>query len=178
MNQKGLYITNSAAMLMVSTALVGALYFQFDLLENPCPLCLLQRMGMFGVILGLSFNTYFGFRKEHFGLVIIAALVGVTISIRQVLLHICPVVGEATGYGEPVFGMHLYSWGVVIFALSIIGSVIFLFLTKDEKPNTKRTPLTFEKLTMYFMMLLVFINIVATFFECHIGPCCENGPCP
>ncbi|MFK5856429.1 MAG: disulfide bond formation protein B [Bacteroidota bacterium] len=178
MEQKGLYIANSAAMLMVSTALVGALFFQFGLHENPCPLCLLQRMGMFGVILGLGFNTYFGFRKEHFGLVIIGALVGVTISIRQILLHICPVAGEATGYGEPVFGMHLYSWGVIIFTLSIIGSVVFLFLTKDEKPSTKRTPLTFEKLTMYFMMLLVFINIVATFFECHIGPCCDNGPCP
>ena len=115
MNSKGLYIANSAAMLMVSSALVGALFFQFGLHENPCPLCLLQRMGMFGVILGLGFNTYFGFKKEHFGLVITAALVGVTFSIRQILLHICPVAGEATGYGEPVLGMHLYSWGVVIF---------------------------------------------------------------
>ncbi len=77
-------------------------------------------MGMFGVILSLAFNTYFGFRKEHFGLVIIGVLVGVTFSIRQILLHICPVAGEATGYGDPVFGMHLYSWGVVIFVLSII----------------------------------------------------------
>jgi|AntAceMinimDraft_9_1070365.scaffolds.fasta_scaffold00032_43 disulfide bond formation protein DsbB len=178
MNSKGLYFANSGAMLMVSTALVGALFFQFDLLENPCPLCLLQRMGMFGVILGLAFNIFFGFKKEHFGLVIIAALVGSSFSIRQVLLHICPVAGETTGYGDPVLGMHLYTWGVVIFALSIIGSVVFLFLFKEEKPKTKRIPTTFEKITFYFMMMLVFVNIIATFFECHIGPCCENGPCP
>jgi len=61
-------------------------------------------------------------------LVIIAALVGSSFSIRQVLLHICPVAGETTGYGDPVLGMHLYTWGVVIFALSIIGSVVFFFI--------------------------------------------------
>ncbi len=178
MNKNGLYIANSIAMLMVSSALVGALVFQFGLNENPCPLCLLQRMGMFGIILGLSFNIYFGFRKEHFALVIIAALVGVSFSIRQILLHICPVPGDATGYGTAILGMHLYSWGVVIFSLSIIGSAIFLFFIDDEKPKLKRIPLNFEKIVFYFMVLLVLINVVATFFECHIGPCCENGPCP
>lgn len=178
MNSKGLYIANSAAMLMVSSALVGAFFFQFVLHEEPCPLCLLQRMGMFGVILGLAFNTYFGFKKEHFALVIFAAIVGVTFSIRQILLHVCPMPGEPTGYGTAVFGMHLYSWGVVIFTLSIIGSAIFLFLYKPEKFKGLRTPTTFEKITFYFIVLLVLINIVAAFFECHVGPCCDNGPCP
>ena len=178
MNKNGLYIANSAAMLMVSTVLIGAFYFQFGLGENPCPLCLLQRMGMLGVIMGLTLNTYFGFRKEHFGIVILSALIGASFSIRQILLHICPVAGEPTGYGTAVMGMHLYSWAVVIYVASILGSVVFMFLFKEEKKTTKRQPLTFEKVVFYLIVFLTFANMVATFFECHVGPCCENGPCP
>jgi disulfide bond formation protein DsbB len=178
MNKNGLYIANSAAMLMVSTVLIGAFYFQFGLGENPCPLCLLQRMGMLGVIMGLTLNTYFGFRKEHFGIVILSALIGASFSIRQILLHICPVAGEPTGYGTAVMGMHLYSWAVVIYVASMLGSVVFMFLFKEEKKNTKRQPLTFEKVVFYLIVFLTFANMVATFFECHVGPCCENGPCP
>ena len=178
MNMKGLYIANSTAMLLVSSVLIGAFYFQFGLGENPCPLCLLQRIGMIGVIFGLSLNTYFGLKKEHFGIVILSALVGSAFSIRQILLHICPVAGEPSGYGTAVLGMHLYSWAVVIYVASIIGSVVFLFFIKDDKKETERKPFTFEKFTFYLSVLLIFINVVATFFECHFGPCCENGPCP
>ncbi len=178
MNLKGLYIANSTAMLLVSSVLIGAFYFQFGLHENPCPLCLLQRVGFLGVIFGLSLNTFFGLRKEHFGIVIISALVGSVFSIRQILLHICPMDGESAGYGAAILGMHLYSWAVVIYMASIVGSVIFLFLIKEGKKETNRNPFTFEKITFYLAMLLIFVNMVATFFECHFGPCCENGPCP
>ena len=98
---------NSLCILIVCSILIGALYFQFGLHEDPCPLCLLQRMGMMGVIFGLSLNVYFGFNAKHFAIVIISALVGVVFSGRQVLLHIAPLAGD-TGYGTPFFGMHLY----------------------------------------------------------------------
>lgn len=178
MNTKGLYIANSIAMLLISSVLLGAFYFQFGLSENPCPLCLLQRMGMLGIIFGLSLNTYFGLKKEHFAIVILAALIGSVYSIRQILLHICPVVGDATGYGSPILGMHLYTWAFLIFIMSIVGSAIFLFLIKEEKNGTDRIPLMFEKVVFYLAVLLCFANIIAAFFECYLGPCCENGPCP
>ncbi len=177
MNRNGIYLANSAAMLIVSSVLIGAFIVQFGFNEEPCPLCLLQRMGMLGVILGLSLNTWFGFRKEHFGLVILAALISAVFSIRQILLHICPAPGEPTGYGTAVMGMHLYSWAVVIYAASILGSVIFLFLITEEKKDSKRKPLTIEKIIFYLVVFLAFANMVSAFFECHLGPCCENGPC-
>jgi disulfide bond formation protein DsbB len=177
MNRNGLYLANSAAMLIVSSVLMGAFIVQYGFNEEPCPLCLLQRMGMLGVIFGLSLNTWFGFRKEHFALVILAALISAIFSIRQILLHICPVPGEPTGYGTVVMGMHLYSWAVVIYGASMLGSVVFLFLFNEEKKNTKRTPLTVEKIIFYLVLLLAFANMIAAFFECHLGPCCENGPC-
>ncbi|MDY0075757.1 MAG: disulfide bond formation protein B [Bacteroidales bacterium] len=178
MNKSALYIANSTAILAVSSILTGAFFFQFVLHEDPCPLCLLQRMGMMGVIFGLSLNTFFGLRKEHFGIVILAALAASVFSVRQILLHIAPVPGEPTGFGSEVFGMHLYTWAALIFMASIIGSVVFLFLIKDEAKGMKRQALTYEKVVFYLIVLLTVANFIATFFECQLGPCCEDGPCP
>ena len=57
-------------------------------------------------------------------------------------------------------------------------AAIFLFLIKEEKNGTDRIPLIFEKVIFYLAVLLCFANIIAAFFECYLGPCCENGPCP
>ncbi|MHC4262565.1 MAG: disulfide bond formation protein B [Planctomycetota bacterium] len=177
-NSQGLYTVNSLCALAICGVLLGAFFFQFGLGEEPCPLCLLQRMGMLGMIVGLACNTWFGFRNEHVAIVQISALVGVTFSIRQVLLHIAPVPGEPTGYGTPVFGMHLYTWGVLIFGASILAAAAFLLLIKNERSDLRRTPTPFEKAAFFLTVGICLANVVATFFECGIGPCCEDGPCP
>ncbi len=178
MNQKILSIFNSCAILIVCSILMGAFYFQFGLHEDPCPLCLLQRMGMIGVILGLAMNIQFGFNSKHFGIVIIAALVGFTFSSRQVLLHICPSPDEAGGYGSPIMGMYLYSWGVLIFLASILGSAIFLLFIGSQKNKTEKKVFLFEKIVFFIAAIITLTNFIATYFECFFGPCCENGPCP
>ena len=167
---------NSACILIVCSILLGALYFQFGLNEAPCPLCLLQRMGMIAVIFGLSLNIFFGFDAKHFAVVIISALVGAIFSGRQVLLHISKVDGDI-GYGTPFFGIHLYTWGVLIFITSILGSALFLFFSDKFKTGATHIILNFEKYIVYLATLIVFINVIATFFECQLGPCCDNGPC-
>ena len=97
---KNLKILNSVCMFIVSSILLGALYFQFGLGEDPCPLCLLQRMGMMGILFGLSLNIFYGFRSEHFATVIISSLVGLVFSTRQVLLDICPEPGILMGFPD------------------------------------------------------------------------------
>ena len=178
MNAQRLYNANSFCALLMVGVLIGAFYFQYGLGENPCPLCLLQRMGMLGVILGLSLNTFFGFSKRHFAFVILAALMGGGFSTRQVLLHISPEPGETLGYGTPFLGIHLYSWGVLIFLASIIGSAVFLFAIDDENLAEPRTPSHFEKSVFYGSFLVCLANFLSTFLMCGFGPCCENGPCP
>ena len=173
-----LYTTNSVCMLAVALILAGAFYFQFGLHETPCPLCLLQRMGMFGVILGLAFNTVFGFRKEHAAIVIGASIVGGGFSIRQILLHISPLPGEPSGYGSAVLGMHLYSWAAVVFVTAIAGTAVFLCFFRDEPAGTRRRLSGFEFGTLYFAALLCFLNVLSALAECRFGACCENGPCP
>ena len=106
------------------------------------------------------------------------ALMGGLFSIRQVLLHICPVPGEELGYGTPIMGMHLYSWGVIIFTASILGAAVFLIFIKTEKVNINRTPSIFEKICFFWVVFLTAANVIAAFAECAFGPCCENGPCP
>jgi len=172
-----LKILNSICMLIVSSILLGAFYFQFGLNEDPCPLCLLQRMGMIGILFGLSLNIFYGFKASHFGLVFIASIIGLIFSTRQVLLHICPEPGVAAGYGSPIFGMYLYSWGVLIFLASILFSAVFLFFL-PKKNLDKSKILRFEYVTFFLVILIILVNVIATFFECQTGPCCENGPCP
>ena len=172
-----LKIANTTCILLLCAILSGALYFQFILKEQPCPLCLLQRCGMFGVTIGLLLNVFFGFKPQHFAVVIIAALTGLLFATRQVLLHIAPQPGEALGYGTPVFGMYLYSWSVIIFLCCILGAALFLFFL-PKISHQKTTFLSFEKIAIFCVAALLIINVVATFFECQIGPCCENGPCP
>lgn len=168
---------NSLCILLVSSILIGALYFQFGLHEDPCPLCLLQRMAMIGVIFGLALNSFFGFHPKHFAIVIFSAIVGFAFAGRQVLLHICGVDGDL-GYGTPVLGVHLYSWSAVIFTACIIGSSTFLFFSDSFKTGAAHVVLKFEKYVFYLATLIIVINVVAAFFECQLGPCCEDGPCP
>lgn len=171
-----LKLTNSICIFIISSILLGALYFQFGLGEDPCPLCLLQRMGMIGMLFALSLNIFYGFKANHFALVIISALVGLVFSSRQVLLHICPEPGVSPGYGTPIFGMYLYSWGVLIFICSILASAIFLFFIPENKEKPV-APILIERVAFYLVVIIVLINVIATFFECQLGPCCENGPC-
>lgn len=178
MNSQHLYTANTCCLFIVLSVLLGAFGFQYGLGENPCPLCLLQRMGMLGVVIGLAFNTQFGFHRRHFALVIFAALVGCTFSMRQVLLHVCPEPGQPTGYGTPILGMHLYSWGVLIFAASILGSACFLLFAQDAAEGEERTASLFEKVGFYAASGICLANAISTFIMCNVGPCCENGPCP
>ena len=135
-------------------------------------------MGMLGVLVGLALNTAFGFRREHAAVIIGAALVGGSFSVRQILLHIAPVEGEPTGYGSAVLGMHLYTWAAIVFLTTIAGTAVFLCLIRDEPAGTVRRPTPFDRCTLLFATFLCLSNALATFVECGAGACCENGPCP
>jgi disulfide bond formation protein DsbB len=87
-------------------AFAFVLQFLFD--ELPCPLCQLQRVAIVLCGFGFVLNLRLGPHPAHYGLVLIAALFGLAVSGRQVLLHIVPGSGS---YGSAVFGLHLYSWG-------------------------------------------------------------------
>lgn len=159
----------------------GALYFQLGLHENPCPLCLLQRMGMMGVMCGAVLNLRGGIRPQNYGLIILAALFGAGTAARQILLHIVPGTG---GYGDPVMGLHLYTWSFISEICILIGVGVLLLLYGLGEAATRQGPpppvvvTRFEQVACLMAIGITAFNVILTFKECGLTACCENGPCP
>src|SRR5688572_2357784 len=88
--------------------------------EPPCPLCVVQRIALMMCALGPLYVLLqaragaLSCRDVAIGngISIISALVGAAVSTRQVLLHILP--GDP-GFGNPVLGLHLYTWCLIAF---------------------------------------------------------------
>lgn len=157
---------NAFQVLIISAVLFGALSIQFFEQEEPCPLCLLQRIGMLGVASGALMNCRFGPHKSHYGLSLLSAFFGGFVALRQIALHICP--GFPT-FGRPFWGLSLYTWSFIVFCSSVayIGLELLIFDQSKEKEGMN----WFCHLAFFVLFLAALINVVATFFECGLGPC-------
>ncbi len=173
---KSVRIFHLIALLLLAMPLLGAFGIQLLMHEIPCPLCLLQRVGMLGVAVGLIMNLRFGIRPLHYGISIVSALVGATISTRQILLHIVPSADGITGYGDAVLGMHLYTWALVVFLASILG-IALLMIGMKWGDISKREIIalgTAEKAVFFLFIILALANTVGAFLECGLLPCPDN----
>jgi hypothetical protein len=92
---------------------------------------------------------------------------------RQILLHIVPGTGA---YGNPMLGMHLYSWAFVIFALMIVGGAILLFNDRQfGRPEPWSQRLGILPLTALAVFAVVTVgNVVSTLLICGLGFCPDN----
>lgn len=178
MTLKTARIFNALGIFGLSSVIIGAYTFQFVLGELPCPLCLLQRVGILLVMTGFVMNLKFGIKPAHYGMSIIGAIFGASVSMRQILLHIVPVPGQPTGYGTPIFGMHLYTWAFIVFTAAIFIIAILMMFGKqfDETPdNVSNSGLTgFALAAFYIVIALAAVNVITSFFECGLGPCPDN----
>jgi disulfide bond formation protein DsbB len=133
----------AAAANVWALALILAGGFAVQLLtgELPCPLCVMQRIALMLCALG-PLHILISARDGALagraaavgnGMAIIAALLGAVASGRQVFLHIVP--GDP-GFGAPVLGLHLYTWGLIAFACQIAASGVMLIATAwlEEEP--------------------------------------------
>jgi disulfide bond formation protein DsbB len=114
---------------LVSLILVAALYLQFFHHEQPCPHCKFQRVSFILVALGLLMNLKYGERLAHWGLVLLGDAAGMAVSLRQIIYH----VNDPHGFMQPIFGLHLPTWGFIGFAAILVGSGL-LFLLPFEHP--------------------------------------------
>ncbi|MCX8954520.1 disulfide bond formation protein B [Ruegeria sp. NA] len=163
---------NAIGMLAVSLVLALAFFYQLVLYELPCPLCLLQRVGFVAVGVGLGLNLLYGARPQHYAIMLIAALYGGSVSIRQILLHIVPGTGH---YGSPVLGLHYYTWAGIAFFLVLLGtSFMLLFDRQYDSGAASEVRFGGNKLakTAFFVMLaLAVLNAGSTLLECGPGIC-------
>jgi disulfide bond formation protein DsbB len=154
----------------VSVPLIGAFWVQFVWKEAPCPLCLLQRMCMIlagmGVIWILTaegaINRTAGPLRwsQGFAMTVLAATLGLCISLRQMLLHIAP---DDPGFGSPILGYHLYSWAFGIFVVILLCSGISLLMTQSLSQiddASKRSRLTRISIWMFGLVILANALVV------------------
>ena len=163
---------NALALLGICGVLLVAFYWQLARGELPCPLCLLQRAAFLGCGLGFMLNVRFGSSEAHYGVVIVSALVGGAVAVRQVLLHIVPGTGS---YGSALLGMHFYTWAVLAFFLIALFAAAMLFIEAQfaEGVSDWRPTATAQVLGWLFV-LTVLGNAVSTLLECGFGPCPDN----
>ena len=155
-------------MVLCGVLLAGFAY-QFILKEEPCPLCLLQRLGMIGVAAAILLNLRFGIKVEHYGLAIFSALIGRIVALRQISLHVCP---QFPTFGQPVFGFDLYVWSYIVFSCSMFASAVLLIIygyakREDLEPTWHRM----ERGVFWLLFLIAFGNMVNTLIKCGLTAC-------
>jgi disulfide bond formation protein DsbB len=171
MNQNKLHkLANTAGLVIICLILLIAFADQLSRHDLPCPLCLLQRAGFAAVGLCLCMNLKEGIRISHYGLMILAALLGFFASLRQISLHTAP--GDP-GYGHPLLGLPLYVWCAIAFMI-IIGLIALGMLFErsftEKHPPPSRTNITL----MWIFLILILANGISTLIECSRFICPDN----
>ena len=161
-----------AFLLAYSGVIMGGFYFQFGEGEYPCPLCMVQRYGMMLATMGAMWVLVEARRgklnparySQGLGMAIIGSIVGGAASTRQVLLHIQP--GDS-GYGEPILGIHLYTWALITFAVVILYVGLASVLAPRAIPVVPKKHGIGWKITsivMWLFMAIVIANLIMIIF--------------
>lgn len=167
-NQNELHrLGNTLGLLVICIILSIAFAGQFYHHDLPCPLCLLQRVSLVGVGICLCMNLKNGIRIAHYGFMILAALIGFSIALRQVFLHLAP--GDV-GYGHAILGFHLYIWSSIIFIL-IIGFIAIAMIFERGFAEHQPKPTRKNMLLIGFFLVLILANGISTFIECGFLVC-------
>jgi len=150
---------------VLAGVLIAAYYQQYAKHVMPCPLCILQRLGMIGVGLGILMNVRFGVQAQHYAFSLLSALFGAAVSLRHIFLHIC-----SGPKGVIVFGWSLYTWAFLVFCCSIFTLACLLFAPLPKERICVKLNLL-EKCSFGIFFLLIVANCITTFSECGLGIC-------
>lgn len=156
--------------LVICGVLTGAFVVQFIGGEFPCPLCILQRMAMMLCALGPAYvimkardgAVEMSDFATGYGMSVLAAVAGACISIRQILLHIVP---PDPGYGDPVLGLHLYTWALLVFVAEIVAGGINLVFAREFTPRKETGFGWFSKFVLVLLGVVIVANAIAVFAE-------------
>lgn len=146
---------------------------QFVLRELPCPLCLLQRVGMIGILFGFLLNFRFGFRPSHYAIVLLSGFFTSFVALRQIALHVIP--GTAA-YGSAIFGLHLYTWSFIAALVVVVSTTLMLSVDKQYQQQRKANSRWRHAVNMLFILTIFIIaaNMVSVILECGTKVCPDN----
>lgn len=163
------HVLNALALTGICVSLIVAFFFQIFLGEIPCPLCMMQRIGLLMVGFGFFLNVRFGPSAIHYSIIILSAMVGAGVSLRQVLLHVVPGTG---GYGSAIFGYHMYTWGFIAFMATVIFAAIMLVLDRNRLANhTTNTTNWIANSLGLVLLVLAIANLASDVLVCGFSIC-------
>jgi disulfide bond formation protein DsbB len=164
-------------LLALACVLTAAMGFQYLDGEIPCPLCLLQRVAMFGCCLGLMQQLKSGETQRGAGIAMFCAVLLLVVSVRQTLLDIYPRPGHAY-IGRAVFGLHMPVWSVLIAVALLIGFAVRLALFGGPSSAPQAEGAILRRLSYglgLYVAILCAINFVSVFIQCRFGECHTTG---
>jgi disulfide bond formation protein DsbB len=166
-----------AMMLTIAGILTTAMIFQFYGGEIPCPLCLLQRLAMFGVCYGTILHFHHGYSARNAGVSMLFALFLLIVSVRQTLLDIYPRPGHSY-IGSTILGLHMPVWSVVIAVAILLAFATKLAVLDGEhlrEPQPSPELGRLARLLSLYVIAICLINLVSVILQCGVGACHTFG---
>ncbi|WP_312468779.1 MULTISPECIES: disulfide bond formation protein B [Brucella] len=167
-------------MAVIAAILTAAMVLQYANGEIPCPLCLLQRVAMFGVCFGIILQFRHGFSYRNTGMSIIFSLFLLIVSVRQTLLDIYPRPGHEY-IGTSVFGLHMPVWSILI-AVALLIAFAFQLIVWGGNSQMQHKFLTHQSLLRVlatalslYVIAIGVINFVSVGVQCGVDECHTFG---
>ena len=167
---------NVLGLLALEAVLAFALYDQFFQHDLPCPLCLLQRLAFVACMFAVMLNIIYGVKPWHYGLLVLSAIYGAAVSLRQASLHVIP---GSPAYGDCFFGLHYYTWAFIVFSIILLITA-FLLLLQGQYVNEEDGFIRWKdrpwwaNSVMVVGILIVLLNAGLALLECGFGACADN----
>lgn len=164
-------------MLVIAGILTEAMILQYRDGEIPCPLCLLQRVAMFGVCFGIIAHFRHGPSARYTGLSLLFALFLLIVSARQTLLDIYPRPGHEY-IGSAIFGLHMPVWSILIAVGILLAFSVKLAVLGEPQDGETKSSKTIDKPAAWlsvYVIALCAINFVSAILQCGLGACHTMG---
>jgi disulfide bond formation protein DsbB len=177
-------VVNHAYLLLMALAIAGiltaAMTLQYAKGELPCPLCLLERVALFGVCFGIMQNLRHGFSYRNTGYSMLFAIFLLVVSVRQSLLDIYPRPGHAY-IGSAIFGIHMPVWSIIIALTLLTAYAVKLAILGGDESLRDADVGTFPVLRRLadilgvYLIALCLVNLVSVVLQCGLGECHTFG---
>lgn len=170
------YIFSILILAAMGFILTSAIYMELVHGENPCPLCLLQRVAYFGICFGVILNLRNGYSMRYEGLTLIVIILLLIISTRQTLIDIYPRPGHEY-IGSAILGLHMPVWSIVFSILLLFAYAIrFCILGFSDSlrgSHVESYPKTafLANICAWFIIALCGFNVLTTFLQCGFATC-------
>ncbi|MBS0532883.1 MAG: disulfide bond formation protein B [Proteobacteria bacterium] len=165
-------------LIVIAGILTAALIMQYIFGELPCPLCLLQRVAMFGVCFAVILGLRQGDTARTTGLGLVISIFLLVVAVRQTLLDIYPRPGHEY-IGSAVLGLHMPVWSVLIAVALIAGYALKLtiFGDSEHRPDLASYPALqrIAAAVSLYVIVLCAINLGSVVVQCGLDECHTTG---